>query len=1002
MDMDTDDLPPVARRLHQLGLEAETRIKDAYDGHEIYRLALWLFLYHESSDVLVHAELYHPFKISVRTNPIVKEVQVLGGSGTIGYVLRNFHAEAVADTFDDPRGTVAIQDTLIDNYSWCGVPIQDPLATKTLLGIVSFFPVSPTGEPARWPNKLTPTIKFLLDHFVQGNISDFVLLCQLASLEEANRTLTDVASSTARAPLHSDVAAMLRRVLALGAPFARLPALCLLEAHSSDTSTFRCPNSSCMRFDVRRQRVGSLRDLQWRAMTNHEQPLASLIPLRREHTREIGLIPPFDDTATLFVAIHSRSDVKSDLIASLFRQWHSVFEDLHVAYQQCQLPDSGVRADANTLKRRKILSEAAAALFGEVSLLILDEQRALDVQMARDKREKQDTHPSAIDALTVLLRFIASVIGLREHLVPHADSFLADISKTRTDLAALQRQVIALSLWHRVNDWMISDRLGFAGQELEQLKESGNWRVLQRAIAMNDAQYVQLYPPIAWGDALSAGCEINGLSPRTIAWPDHAVTFSVHDAFFPIDLHFCPAGFAENQFEENEPLIFKGSATALSLTGTKSLDGQFRTLANVEQRILVAGPISQSTQSQHRISQTTLTTFAEKELSTALLKDYAAKATEASGRAGVAAIMARNLSHNLGSHVLARHAVRAVKRLRRRDESQDGQFLDRYVQSRMDFVAQVATDWPRWTEPARLVGELLSSFLAQRIVLQEIIASEGIGALEWREREGEDDVLWIGKGVGGAGRAATEGEIRLACIGVRRDSWGREASLADRVGQEDGLLYAEPLGDGSDEYLSRIDLKNDPFVAIPGGVTGWHAFYVILENVIRNAAKHGSWKIDPADPAKRPLDVVVEFLNEDYLAPPIVQLDKENKVTRNAYLVRIYDNISTLRENTLDEINDTLDTPIIEATGELSRKHWGLAEMKIAALFLQGRTLDRLERDGSDTITGLLPKDDRASTPPLIDSLQGRTVIRAVRSPLGTLGYELYMLRPARLGISAD
>jgi hypothetical protein len=999
MDMDTDDLPPVARRLHQLGLEAETRIKDAYDGHEIYRLALWLFLYHESSDVLVHAELYHPFKISVRTNPIVKEVQVLGGSGTIGYVLRNFRAEAVADTFDDPRGTVAIQDTLIDNYSWCGIPIQDPVATKTLLGIVSFFPVSPTGQPARWPNKITPAIKYALDHFVHRNISDFVLLCQLASLEEANSTLTDVASSTARAPLHADVAAMLRRVLLLGTPFARLPALFLLEAHSSDNLTFRCPSSSSLRFDVRRKRVESLRDLQWRAMTNHQQPLDSLIPLRREHTREIELIPPFDDTAPLFVAIHSRSEVNSDLIASLFRQWHSVFEDLHIAYQQCELLGSGARADADSLKRRKILSEAAAALFGEVSLLILDEQRALDAQMAR---EKQDTHPSAIDALTVLLRFIDSVIGLREHLVPSVDSFVADISKARTDLIALQREVIALSLWHRINDWMISDRLGFVGPELDHLKDSGNWRALQRAIAMNDVRYVQLYPPIAWGDALSGACEINGLSPRTITWPDHTVTFSVHDAFFPIDLHFCPTGFAENQFEENEPLIFKGPASALSLTGTKSLDGQFRTLANVEQRILAAGPISQGTQSQHRVSQTTLTTFAEKELSTALLKDYAAKATEASRRAGVAAIMARNLSHNLGSHVLARHAVRAVERLRGRDESQDGQFLDRYVQSRMDFVAQVATDWPQWTEPARLVGELLSSFLAQRIVLQEIIASEGIGALEWRERGGGDDIVWIGRGVGGAGRAATEGEIRLACIGVCRNSWGREASLADRVGQEERLLYAEPLGGGSDEYLSRIDLKNDPFVAIPGGVTGWHAFYVILENVIRNAAKHGSWKVDAADPTKRPLDVVVEFLNETHPALSVVQFDKEGKVSRNAYLIRIYDNISTLRENTLDEINDTLDTPIIEATGELSRKHWGLAEMKIAALFLQGRTLDRLERDGGDTITGLLPGDGRAAASTLADSSQGRTVIRAVRSPLGTLGYELYLLRPSRLGLWAD
>ncbi len=45
------------------------------------------------------------------------------------------------NTFDDPRGTVALEDHLIKNYSWLGIPVLDNGGNVKL--IVSFIVPEP-------------------------------------------------------------------------------------------------------------------------------------------------------------------------------------------------------------------------------------------------------------------------------------------------------------------------------------------------------------------------------------------------------------------------------------------------------------------------------------------------------------------------------------------------------------------------------------------------------------------------------------------------------------------------------------------------------------------------------------------------------------------------------------------------------------------------------------------------------------------------------------------
>ena len=104
-------------------------------------------------------------------------------------------------------------------------------------------------------------------------------------------------------------------------------------------------------------------------------------------------------------------------------------------------------------------------------------------------------------------------------------------------------------------------------------------------------------------------------------------------------------------------------------------------------------------------------------------------------------------------------------------------------------------------------------------------------------------------------------------------------------------------------------------------------------------------------------------------------------------------------------INDRLGTSVIQ--GGVKKEDWGLAEMKIAAGYLQGRSIEYIGKV-DDSITGKkileTPKGELDDEMLLLagsdDKEPGSSaIIRAVASPIETLGYEFYMLQPQTVGI---
>ena len=251
-------------------------------------------------------------------------------------------------------------------------------------------------------------------------------------------------------------------------------------------------------------------------------------------------------------------------------------------------------------------------------------------------------------------------------------------------------------------------------------------------------------------------------------------------------------------------------------------------------------------------------------------------------KAAQAQIMSRNMSHNLGSHALAR-----IKGSDMKDAPDDAERLLGYLQERMDFVARVATEWPAWREPVLFFGDLVRGFFKQGLLLNNLVADDGYAA---------DQIDFY---------------VRLP---------GQSSPMLFRFGKEtvkgEKDTYSEFREQGkADGVADRPDL----IVAIPGGPVGRQAFYGFLENALRNAAKHNR--------GEPPLRVFLELEN----------LPTTDRRESSFYNFRYQDSISVvdskpdlvrgvqrhLREGL---VNGTTRQPIAEA--------WGIQEMKVYARYL--------------------------------------------------------------------
>lgn len=306
----------------------------------------------------------------------------------------------------------------------------------------------------------------------------------------------------------------------------------------------------------------------------------------------------------------------------------------------------------------------------------------------------------------------------------------------------------------------------------------------------------------------------------------------------------------------------------------------------------------------------------------------------ASVKSAIGSIMSRNGSHNIGSHVLAAlsHNVGTMP---------DDRVLYQYIQHRMDYIATATTDFPIWKQPLLFVANMMKSFLIQRHLLDYITRSEGLSAYQF-QNESVDCQTHDKKGKIGCQPHSIRIHIRR--ISDSEKHWDEAHYFCPSAEPIDFIDY--PTGDG----ISHM--KEDVEVAIPGGVVGQHAFYTIVENVLRNAAKHEWAKLSDGDKEKGRLEVIVDFKDNPTkgIVECVVWTDNiytARKKYRKLHLltpdeIRFYiKEEQSGRKTKIDKLEDYQKLQVNIARsfisvedGRLRKENWGLAEMRISAGYL--------------------------------------------------------------------
>ena len=259
------------------------------------------------------------------------------------------------------------------------------------------------------------------------------------------------------------------------------------------------------------------------------------------------------------------------------------------------------------------------------------------------------------------------------------------------------------------------------------------------------------------------------------------------------------------------------------------------------------------------------------------------------------------MSHNIGSHVLSKFKDRNdICNIRPSGGQYDGSayddlfkpkelrlreqiaYFNEYLKNRMDFLADIATSDPVMENAMLLKNDIFKGFDRNRILLNRI---SGVSDKDFRFR-----------------------------IVLKKNG--------------------EELEDGEDITLSST---ND--------VLGAQAFYILLENIIRNVAKHSKIKRDE----KSGIEITVDVA--DFPDNP------------SFYEISIYDNL----KKTASEINDIVrrrneafDQTVLESN-KLRDNNLGTIEMDVCAAYLRCQQLTCIEDVGYrvlDESTGELAPSD--------------------------------------------
>lgn len=280
-------------------------------------------------------------------------------------------------------------------------------------------------------------------------------------------------------------------------------------------------------------------------------------------------------------------------------------------------------------------------------------------------------------------------------------------------------------------------------------------------------------------------------------------------------------------------------------------------------------------------------------------------------KSALLSIDVRNLSHNIGSHVLAYWIQELNQLLDNKSTNDDlrialykSKAMFRYIQHRADFLAEVATSIPCSEMSFDLKKEILNPFLKDN-------SSDNPykDAPQFNKNE-PNDGLKLDSNIYVLLRYIAESEG----ISINFDAANKSTK---------NITYE------IDNLLKENGTEKAVYVSIPSGIIGKHAIYSILENFIRNAAKHykgtgitanGDFiKIKVSKPETQ------EGWKDDYVAVEIIDV-----------------RVNSCNYEVVQKLNRFINGSFVNEDGSLKPGGWGIKEMLISANFFRKNTPEYL------------------------------------------------------------
>lgn len=319
------------------------------------------------------------------------------------------------------------------------------------------------------------------------------------------------------------------------------------------------------------------------------------------------------------------------------------------------------------------------------------------------------------------------------------------------------------------------------------------------------------------------------------------------------------------------------------------------------------------------------------------------------------AIMSRNMSHNLGSHVMSylKQHLGSVKdmindhvlaelingeldltsSLDKKVETVAlpfllglGHFIS-YLQERQDFIATIATDYIPYYSTISFKDDIYD-------VLNPDKRAERHPERDKTSNMKMDNIL-----LGNIARS--EGLGRLTNPTQERYSMDVEAEkLGDIVLRYGTSFDGNPVKPQSKAEDDLIEMRNFNF-SLPGGIVGRQAVFSILENIIRNSAKHGNWRnsgrlqltfniydrtsVIPANDNDIDDLSLREVLQKFYF---------NSKDKDDLYYITITDNCE-VNEDDLANLRIAIQDDYVDASGIMKDGNKGLKEMRISSAWIR-------------------------------------------------------------------